>query len=123
ANGDILSVDAAVRCLEETGADGVMCSRGTLGYPFLVGEIDYFLKTGQLLPPTTPVQLLECAKEHLQGLWHYKGERGIYQSRKHMSWYAKGFPGAGELRQKLSRIETVEQGVELIENAIAKLHP
>lgn len=123
ANGDILSVDAAVRCLEETGADGVMCSRGTLGYPFLVGEIDYFLKTGQLLPPTTPVQLLECAKEHLQGLWHYKGERGIYQSRKHMSWYAKGFPGAGELRKKLSTIETVDQGVELIENAIAKLHP
>ncbi|NEP27438.1 MAG: tRNA dihydrouridine synthase DusB, partial [Moorea sp. SIO3I6] len=31
--------------------------------------------------------------------------------------------GAGELRKKLSRIETVEQGVELIENAIAKLHP
>jgi tRNA-dihydrouridine synthase B len=47
ANGDIVSVDAAVQCLEQTGADGVMCSRGTLGYPFLVGEIDYFLKTGQ----------------------------------------------------------------------------
>ena len=38
ANGDIFSVEAAVRCLEMTGADGVMCSRGTLGYPFLVGE-------------------------------------------------------------------------------------
>ena len=45
-NGDIFSVDSAVRCLEETGADGVMCSRGTMGYPFLVGEIDHFLKTG-----------------------------------------------------------------------------
>jgi len=42
ANGDIFSVEAAVRCLEATGADGVMCSRGTLGYPFLVGEIDIF---------------------------------------------------------------------------------
>ena len=45
-NGDIFSVEAAMRCLEETGADGVMCSRGTLGYPFMVGEVDYFLKTG-----------------------------------------------------------------------------
>ena len=47
ANGDIFSVEAALECLEITGADGVMCSRGTLGYPFLVGEIDHYLKTGK----------------------------------------------------------------------------
>ena len=51
ANGDIISIEAAVACLEQTGADGVMCSRGTLGYPFLVREIDRFLKTGQMAPP------------------------------------------------------------------------
>ena len=118
ANGDIFSVEAAVRCLQETRADGVMCSRGTLGYPFLVGEIDYFLKTGEFLPKPTPVQRLECAKEHLQGLWEYKGERGIRQSRKHMAWYAKGFNGAPQLREKLSRIESVEEGFGLIDGAI-----
>lgn len=121
ANGDIFSVEAAMKCLELTGADGVMCSRGTLGYPFLVGEIDYFLKTGQELTPPTAVERLECAKKHLQALWQYKGDRGIRQSRKHMTWYTKGFPGAAELRGQLAVIETVEQGVELIEQAIAKL--
>lgn len=122
ANGDIFSVEAAVTCLEQTGADGVMCSRGTLGYPFLVGEIDYFLKTGQQLKPPTFVERLECAKEHLQALWEYKGDRGIRQSRKHMTWYTKGFPGSAELRSQLAVIETVEQGVELIEQAIARLN-
>ncbi len=121
ANGDIFSVEAAVKCLEQTGADGVMCSRGTLGYPFLVGEIDHFLKTGQSLATPTPVERLECAKEHLQALWDYKGDRGIHQARKHLAWYAKGFVGAGELRDRLSRIETVVQGVELIDGAIARL--
>lgn len=121
ANGDIFSVEAAVRCLEQTGADGVMCSRGTLGYPFLVGEIDRFLKTGERLPPPTAIAKLECAREHLQALWEYKGERGIRQARKHMAWYAKGFVGAGELRDALSRVDTVEQGVELINHAIARL--
>ncbi|MEN9869982.1 MAG: hypothetical protein RLZZ171_965, partial [Cyanobacteriota bacterium] len=77
ANGDIFSVEAAVKCLEMTQADGVMCSRGTLGYPFLVGEIDHFLKTGELLPPPDVSTRLECAKEHLLGLWEYKGQRGI----------------------------------------------
>lgn len=121
ANGDIFSVEAAVRCLEETGADGVMCSRGTLGYPFLVGEIDYFLKTGKKKTPPTPVQRLECAREHLQALYSYKGDRGIRQARKHMTWYAKGFAFAGELRGQLAVVETVEQGVELIDRAIARL--
>jgi tRNA-dihydrouridine synthase B len=120
-NGDIFSVEAAVKCLEQTGADGIMCSRGTLGYPFLVGEVDYFLKTGEQLPPPTPIQLLECAKEHLQALYEYKGDRGVRQARKHMTWYAKGFAGAADLRGKLSVIETVQQGIDLIDKAIAQL--
>ncbi len=121
ANGDIFSVEAALQCLAETGADGVMCSRGTLGYPFLVGEIDYFLKTGELKTPPTVIERLYCAKEHLQALWEYKGQRGIYQSRKHLTWYAKGFPGAHELRDRLARIESVTQGWELLDQAINQL--
>lgn len=121
ANGDIFSVDAAVRCLEETGSDGVMCSRGTLGYPFLVGEVDYFLKTGQEKQQPTPMERLQCAKDHLQALWEYKGESGVRQARKHLTWYAKGFPSAGELRGQLATIETVEQGCELIDRAIDRL--
>ncbi len=121
ANGDIFSVEAAVRCLEETGADGVMCSRGTMGYPFLVGEVDYFLKTGQLRQPPTPIERLECAREHLQMLWEYKGDRGIRQARKHMTWYAKGFMGAADLRGQLSVVETLDQGLTILDRAIAFL--
>jgi tRNA-dihydrouridine synthase B len=119
ANGDIVSVEAAVRCLQETGADGVMCSRGTLGYPFLVGEIDRFLQTGDRLAPPSLVQRLECAKEHLQSLWEYKGQKGIFQSRKHLAWYCTDFPGASALREKLSRIESVDEGCELLDRAIS----
>ncbi|MEH2386100.1 MAG: tRNA dihydrouridine synthase DusB [Nostoc sp.] len=120
-NGDIFSVEAAVRCLEQTGADGVMCSRGTLGYPFLVGEIDHFLKTGEILPSPTPIGRLECARDHLQALWEYKGDRGVRQARKHMTWYAKGFVGAAELRGQLSVVEKVDQGLAMIDKAIEKL--
>lgn len=119
ANGDIVSVESAVQCLEETGADGVMCSRGTLGYPFLVGEIDHFLKTGECRQPPSLIERLRCAQEHLQGLWDYKGDRGLYQSRKHMTWYVKGFVGAADLRQRLCHIESLDQGLSLLEEAIA----
>lgn len=121
ANGDIFSVEAAVKCLEQTGADGVMCSRGTLGYPFLVGEIDYFLKTGVEKPTPSAVERLQCAREHLCLLWEYKGDRGVRQARKHMTWYSKGFAGAAELRGQLSTIESVQQGLDLIDQAIDRL--
>ena len=119
ANGDIFSVEAAIKCLEITRADGVMCSRGTLGYPFLVGEIDHYLKTGETLAVPSIATRLECAKEHLSGLWEYKGQKGIYQSRKHLAWYCKDFPGAAELRDRLSQIESVEQGQTILDQAIA----
>ena len=118
ANGDIFSVEDAIRCLEITQADGVMCSRGTLGYPFLVGEIDHFLKTGELLPLPSVKERLDCAKEHLIGLWEYKGQKGIFQSRKHLSWYCQGFNGAAKLREQCSRINRVEEGLSLLDAAI-----
>ncbi len=123
ANGDINCVESALQCLSETGADGVMCSRGTLGYPFLVGEIDYFLKTGQYKCPPTTIERLQCAREHLQALWEYKGQRGIHQARKHMTWYVKGFTGASELRDQLCQINTVEEGQTLLDAAITQLTP
>ena len=89
-----------------------------MGYPFLVGEIDRFLKAGIEKIAPTAIERLECAKEHLQALYLYKGERGVRQARKHMTWYAKGFPNAGELRDKLARMETVTEGCDLIDRAI-----
>jgi nifR3 family TIM-barrel protein len=121
ANGDIFSVEAAIACLEQTGADGVMCSRGTLGYPFLVGEIDYFLKTGDLKPKPSPVERLQVARDHLIELYDYKGDRGIRQARKHMTWYAKGFSGAATLRGQLCLVENLQQGLDLLDAAIAQL--
>jgi tRNA-dihydrouridine synthase B len=80
ANGDIFSTAAAVKCLEETGADGVMCSRGTMGYPFLVGEIDHFLKnrsrkTGPHSPGADSNGLRASARSlGVQGrTWHPSG--------------------------------------------------
>ena len=86
-----------------------------------MGEVDHFLKTGELRTPPTPIERLQCAKEHLLMLGEYKGDRGIRQARKHMTWYAKGFMNASELRGQLAVIETADQGVVLIDRAIDRL--
>ena len=118
ANGDIFSPESAIQCLEATGADGVMCSRGTMGNPYLVGQVDQALKTGSLPVMPTMIEKLQLAREHLEGLWETKGASGVRQARKHLSWYAKDFVGAAAYRAELCQIETVQQGSEILQRAI-----
>jgi nifR3 family TIM-barrel protein len=121
ANGDIFSIDAAIQCLETTGADGVMCARGALGAPHLVGHIDHYLRTGERLPEPTATERLARARDHLHLLFETKGLPGVRQARKHMGWYVREFPGAAAVRARLMRIETLAEGDALLDEALALL--
>ena len=116
ANGDINTPEDAQRCLAQTGADGVMVGRGTMGAPWLVGQIDAALKG---LPiPATPgaAARLTLAREQLLALVESRGEHGLLIARKHMGWTCTGFPGAPQLRHALMRAPTPEDALALLEN-------
>ena len=86
ANGDINTPEDALRCLAQTGADGVMVGRGTMGAPWLVGQLDAALG-GRPIPPTPgPAAKLALAAEQLQALVAAKGDHGLLIARKHLSW-------------------------------------
>ena len=121
ANGDIHSPEDAVRCLETTGADGVMVGRGTMGAPWLVGQLDAAL-SGRPVPPTPgPTEKLALAAEQLRALVAAKGDHGLLIARKHMGWTCNGFPGAPQLRHALMRAPTPDTALALLENAAAGL--
>jgi nifR3 family TIM-barrel protein len=117
ANGDINSPEDAVRCLAETGADGVMVGRGTMGAPWLVGQLDAAL-AGRPVPPTPgPAEKLALAAEQLQALVAAKGDHGLLIARKHMGWTCTGFAGAPQLRHALMRAPTPADALELLHSA------
>ncbi|MFO8238449.1 MAG: tRNA dihydrouridine synthase DusB [Prochlorococcaceae cyanobacterium] len=121
ANGDIHSPADARRCLEVTGADGVMVGRGTMGAPWLVGQIDAALR-GRPVPPTpTPAERLALAAEQLQALVAAKGDHGLLIARKHMGWTCIGFPGAPQLRHALMRAPSPGEALGLLEQAQTRL--
>jgi hypothetical protein len=41
--------------------------------------------------------------------------------RKHLLWYAKGWPGAKRLRDELARVESLHQAGGLVEAFVAEL--
>ncbi|MEB3198892.1 MAG: tRNA-dihydrouridine synthase, partial [Synechococcaceae cyanobacterium] len=117
ANGDINDPADALRCLRATGAAGVMVGRGTMGAPWLVGQIAAALR-GEPVPPTPgPRQRLQLAAEQLQALVDSRGEHGLLIARKHLGWTCLGFPGAPQLRHALMRAPTPEAALTLLEQA------
>jgi nifR3 family TIM-barrel protein len=121
ANGDINTPEDALRCLEETGADGLMVGRGTMGAPWLVGQLDAAL-SGQAIPPTPgPAEKLALAAEQLRALVAAKGDHGLLIARKHMGWTCNGFAGAPQLRHALMRAPTPADALALLSTAAAQL--
>jgi len=117
ANGDINTPADALACLEATGADGVMVGRGTMGAPWLVGQIAAAL-AGQPVPPTPgAAERLALAAEQLQALVAAKGDHGLLIARKHMGWLCTGFAGAPQLRHNLMRAPTPADARVLLEGA------
>ena len=99
ANGDILTLDDAKRCLEESGADGVLIGRGTYGRPWFPGQVIHYLQTGETLADPGLDAQYEMLLEHYEDiLTHYGVHAGVKIARKHIGWYSKGLPGSAEFR-------------------------
>ncbi|MFC4273717.1 tRNA dihydrouridine synthase DusB [Achromobacter aloeverae] len=106
ANGDIDSPEKARRVLDYTGADAVMVGRAAQGRPWIFREIDYYLRTGDKLPPPTYGEMRDLLLEHLDDHYRFYGEHtGVRTARKHIGWYIDGLPGADAFRAHMNQID------------------
>ena len=116
ANGDVVSVETAIQCLEESKADGVAIGRGVLGDVTLIHRIEHYLQTGQILPPPTLEEKVEDMKKHLLKEIEFRGEDiGIKFVRKFYPYYINGFTGASRCRGELVMMDNLKDILTLLE--------
>jgi nifR3 family TIM-barrel protein len=110
-NGNIFSKSDAKTMLEHSGVNGVMVSRGALGDPWV---FDFIKSRREEL----------TVDEWEDGLHWHIGEqdktygdsgRGVVCLRKHLIWYAKGWPGSKVLRERLREVAKMSEAHGLIE--------
>ena len=107
ANGDIVDEESALRIFEETGCDGIMIGRASLGNPWIFNRIAYFLKTGKKLPEITSEEKLNVLKEHFELLLEEKGEyTATREIRKFIAWYVKGMKDCRRFKEKMNIINS-----------------
>jgi tRNA-dihydrouridine synthase B len=105
-NGDISTPQRAREALAVTGADALMVGRAAQGRPWIFREMAHFLATGELLAPPLVLEVKRLMLEHLQDHYAFYGEyAGVRTARKHIGWYLRSLPEAGEFRQRLNLLE------------------
>jgi tRNA-dihydrouridine synthase B len=115
ANGGILKPEDAKVMLEKTGADGVGLAQGVLGKPWLFKQIkEYFAQ--EEYKEYGFEEIKKIARKHAEMMYKKRGKQGVLEMRKHLAWYFKGFSGAAEMRQKLTRVKTLGEIKKTLDN-------
>lgn len=102
ANGDIVSPETALKCLEISKADGVAIGRAVMGDLSLLYRIEKYLNEGILIEEPSLCEKLDMLKKHLDMQIAFRGEEnGIKFFRKFYPCYIRNIRGGGEFRHKL----------------------
>ncbi len=114
-NGDVTDGPSARQLLAQTGCDGVMVGRAARGNPWILGQIETYLATGQEAEKPSVEEVRQTILKHAALLMEYKGEyTAVREMRKHISWYTAGYPNSAKLRERINAMETMEELQESI---------
>lgn len=115
-NGDIVDINSANIALQESHADGVMIGRGALGSPWILKDIDNFIKTGNTqYTIVSDNEKKRILKKHLNYMFEfYETSTAIKMSRRVMMYYCHGTKNASKIRQKINFLNTIEEIFDLI---------
>ena len=106
-NGDIKSVDDAIRMFNETNCDAIMIGRASLGNPYIFKQISHYLKTHEILGEQTKNEKIDMCLKHMKYLLEIKNEKvAILEMRTHAAWYIKGMKDSAIIKNKIFKCET-----------------
>ena len=122
-NGDIIDIESAKHMLEYTKCDAIMIGRGALGNPWLIKEIDTYLKTGIIIDKPSFNDRIDMCFKHLDYLLKIKNEHiSVLEMRSHIAWYIKGMPYHKEIKSMVFKAQNKEEIAEILDNYRKKIY-
>ena len=120
ANGDIVSPEAALRCMSHSGTPLLMVGRGCFGDPWLFARLKAILEGKPEPERPTLAERMDTALEQFRLNIEDKGEHiACLEARKHFAWYLKGVPHSAFYKDQISRLSTPEE-VQSVVKAIKR---
>jgi len=103
ASGGVSDRTSAEEMLKKTGADGLGIGQGSCGRPWIFDQIKKKKEKRKNVK-----EIFQIALEHAKMMYREKGDQGVIEMRKHLCWYAKGLPGAAELRKEFTKVSNID---------------
>ena len=117
-SGDVRGPQEAARMIAETGATAVMVARGTYGNPWVFGDARRVC-AGEVMTAPTPERRLAALRMHVR-LLDATGAH-LARARSLAGWYLRGLPNAASLRDRAVRCESLDEYLELLDEASARM--
>ena len=115
-NGDVNSIESAIKMFEYTGVDAIMIGRGALGNPWLIKQLVTYFDTGIILEKPSYKEIIDMCRKHLNYLLELKSEKiSVLEMRSHISWYIKGLPKSTEIKKELFTISDAKGIMNLLD--------
>ncbi len=118
--GNIITPVLAKKMFSQTGCDGIVIARGSLGNPWIFKDIEEYLENGTQSGAGTNIHSKkEVIKRHLAYIEELKDIRAPSKAgfmRKVALWYIKAFPRAARLREHICKAQKYEDIVKLIDS-------
>ena len=116
ANGDINTPEKARFVLDYTGADAVMIGRAAQGTPWILREIDHYLRHGEKVAPPSLSEIHSIFNRHLKALHEFYGElMGVRIARKHLNWYLISVSDVTGFRKEFNQLETADEQLNALD--------
>jgi tRNA-dihydrouridine synthase B len=116
ANGDITTPEKARFVLDYTGADAVMIGRAAQGTPWILREIDHYLRHGEKVAPPSLSEIHSIFNRHLKALHEFYGElMGVRIARKHLNWYLISVSDVTGFRKEFNQLDTADEQLNALD--------
>ena len=109
ANGDVVDAETAVRCLNWTGADGLMIGRAAFGDPWVFQQVRAAMNHTEISERPALAKRVDAAVRQFELAHEDKGEHiACLEARKHFAWYLRGVAYSNYYKEQISSIKTMD---------------
>ena len=113
-NGDIQGPDDVLRMQRETGCDGVMIGRASIGNPWIFAQALDLINSRPTGQPDFPKRLDTVLRYIEYSVDHFGEDRAVPMMRSRLGWFTKGLPHSSRFRDTIARIKNRQDMVDAV---------
>lgn len=114
-NGDIRRPDDVFTMQRETGCDGIMIGRASIGNPWIFAEALDLMHSGSHRRPDFPERLNTVLRYIDYCVNHFGEARAVPLMRSRLGWFTRGLPNSSSFRAKIIRLKTRQDMVDAVQ--------